>query len=60
MSNLEALNEAIALIEGLSEQQAMQDDWYVDRLAALKKHRDEVKIINNFYNKINAPDLQEL
>lgn len=33
----EALHEAIELIEGLAQQQAMQDDWYVPKLEELKE-----------------------
>jgi hypothetical protein len=34
---LAAIPSAIETIEGLADQQAMADDWYVDRLDALKK-----------------------
>ena len=32
----DALREAIGVIEGLADQQAMQDDWYLDPVAYFK------------------------
>ena len=31
-----ALREAVAIIDGLADQQAMQDDWYVTQLTYLR------------------------